>query len=420
MSLFLSAPLSSALRRCTPALRRATGGLAAAPCQAVPSRTFIDVKRLLGESGPEPPSAGQLLAEYRSMTAEDAARCRSPPRRCSMLARDFVDDSLYNPHYGYFSKQATIFTVEDDEGFAFNSCRDTLEFMNRIGARYAEIEGDLNDPWYGYAIAKYIATEYKLNHFPQEDLVIYEIGAGNGTLMLNVLDYLRDNEPAVYKRTQYRIIEISPKLAERQTQRHEVRDVRDAHHGRITIVNRSIFDWDQPVTESCFFIAMEVIDNFAHDVIRYNVKTGEPMQWFPLAPNLTEPEFLPTKALLLLEKLRDYFPRHRLVLSDFYTLPDAVPGVDAPVVQTRYQRTMVPCSTYLVQPGWFDIFYPTNFELLRDVYRLVCRSSRPANTTRIMGEREFLERFADVERTRTISGENPMLDYYENNKFLLS
>jgi hypothetical protein len=309
-----------------------------------------------------------------------------------------------------------------------------------------------------------------LNHFPQEDLVIYEIGAGNGTLMLNILDYLRENEPAVYKRTHYRIIEISSKLAERQAQRHEVRDINEAHHGHISIINKSIFDWDQYVPESCFFIAMEVIDNFAHDVIRYDIQTGQPMQafvvtnengdyeevytpvtdpliirylklrqavhyrskalqrlplyrcrqWLPFPPNMTEREFLPTKTLLLLEKLRDCFPRHRLILSDFYKLPDTIPGIDAPVVQTRYQRTMVPCSTYLVQPGWFDIFYPTNFELLADIYRIVCRFSRPANMTRIMGEREFLERFADVERTRTISGENPMLDYYENNKFLLS
>ncbi|KAI9594566.1 ubiquitin-protein ligase E3 C [Syncephalis fuscata] len=485
-----NAPLS----RLSPAIAATINRDIARPSTALLSakgqtRGIIDVAfhLLHGSDHPSAPRS-KPVPNYPRITAIEAAKHRTPPRKCSMLARDFVDDSLYNPHYGYFSKQATIFTVsDDDQGFDFGTCKDQLEFMNCIGARYAEIEGELNDvndimrqvwhtptelfkPWYGYAIAKYLVAEYKLNGFPSEDLNIYEMGAGNGTLMLNILDYIREHEPSVYERTQYYIIEISSKLAEQQTQQHQIRDTQNAHHGRVHIINRSIFDWDQRVTHPCFFIAMEVIDNFAHDIVRYEVTTGRPMQavvhtdghgdyeevyepvtdpliqryltlrrraghrsnvlqqlplyrfrqHFPLAPNLTSAEFLPTKALLLLERLRDYFPQHRLILSDFYQLPDAMPGQDAPVVQTRYQHTMVPCSTYMVQPGWFDIFYPTNFELLRDVYQLICRSDHAAFGPRVLGEREFLVHFADIEQTRTLSGENPMLDYYENNKFLFS
>lgn len=36
----------------------------------------------------------------------------------------------------------------------------------------------------------------------------------------------------------------------------------------------------------------------------------------------------------------------------------------------------VPCTTYLVQPGFFDIFFPTDFEALREMYTLVM-SQRP-------------------------------------------
>lgn len=57
----------------------------------------------------------------------------------------------------------------------------------------------------------------------------------------------------------------------------------------------------------------------------------------PFAPNLTKPEFIPTRQLQLLEVLRDKFPNHRVLMSDFDKLPDAVTGVNAPVVQTRYQ-----------------------------------------------------------------------------------
>jgi hypothetical protein len=79
----------------------------------------------------------------------------------------------------------------------------------------------------------------------------------------------------------------------------------------------------------------------------------------PFAPNLSPPEFLPTKQMIFLERLRDRLPGHRLLVSDFDSLPDAVSGVNGPVVQTRYGGDMVPCETFLVKQGYFDIFFPT-------------------------------------------------------------
>ncbi|CDS05557.1 hypothetical protein LRAMOSA08085 [Lichtheimia ramosa] len=424
---------------------------------------------------------------YPVKTAEQTASLKTPPTCARMLARDYIDDSLYNPNYGYFSKQAVIFSPEVD--IDFTELRDNLEFQKLLGNMYREIEGEVDEvdevarqvwhtptelfkPWYGYAIAKYMVSEYKLNLYPHKDLIIYEMGAGNGTLMMNILDYIQKYEPSVYKRTQYNIIEISGKLAERQSERQEVRDVTE-QHTNVKIINKSIFDWDIHVPDECFFLGMEVIDNFAHDVIRYDLETLQPYQglvsidengdytelyepvgndalisrylamrkqtryrspilarrfWhkllkmMPVAPNLTAPEYIPTKLFLFLETLKQHFPRHRLVLSDFSQLPDAVEGVDGPVVQTRYKGTMVPCSTYMVQPGWFDIFFPTNFELLRDMYLLVCRGARAGNdkAVKVLTHREFCERYGDIERTTTRSGDNPMLTYYENMKFLIT
>ena len=79
----------------------------------------------------------------------------------------------------------------------------------------------------------------------------------------------------------------------------------------------------------------------------------------PFAPNLSPPEFLPTKQMVFLERLRDRLPGHRLLVSDFDALPDAVEGKNGPVVQTRYGGDMVPCETFLVKQGYFDIFFPT-------------------------------------------------------------
>jgi hypothetical protein len=144
-------------------------------------------------------------------------------------------------------------------------------------------------------------------------------------------------------------------------------------------------------------------------------------RWLPFASTLSRGEFIPTRSLELLYMLRDHFPNHRLLLSDFYKLPDTIDkSVDAPVVQTRFQNQTVPCSTYMVRPGWFDIFFPTNFELLRDMYQLVCRADRPGRRLKVMTHKEFMSRFADVEQTQTSSKENVLLDFYENNKFFLS
>lgn len=76
--------------------------------------------------------------------------------------------------------------------------------------------------------------------------------------MVNILDYIKDQEPEIYRRSRYRIIEISSKLAERQSERQDVRQVSQRHQC-VEIINQSIFTWDQQVPEACFIIAMEVI-----------------------------------------------------------------------------------------------------------------------------------------------------------------
>ncbi|KAI0924231.1 hypothetical protein AcW2_005167 [Taiwanofungus camphoratus] len=465
---------------------------------------------------------------YRRVTANDLEHCREPPRRVKMLVRDFIEDSLYNPHYGYFPKQVDIFTAAEPIEFA--SLRDTVEFQEQVARRYAEYGPDgegpgrqiwhtpteLFKPYYGHAVAQCLVSEYLLKYFPYEDFVIYEIGAGNGTLALDILTYVQERYPEVYDRTRYNIIEISENLANLQREKLCV------IHPCVTVTYESIFRWDTREPAPCFFLAMEVIDNFAHDMIRYDLRTLEPYQGLvtidasgdfntyytrvtdplissclalrrrlmhpppiprllklssavrtfytnlPFAPNLSTPEFIPTRLLSLLRTLRRHFPRHRLLLSDFSSLPDTIEGVNAPVVQTRYQNTTVPCTTLLVKQGYFDIFFPTDFERLRDMYEHILsqplpvaapEGARPSplstsasplligtnffssyhpKNRRLpqdgeatvsglpVGERksavfthaEFMENHADLEKTRLRSGENPILDLYQNVKFL--
>jgi hypothetical protein len=83
------------------------------------------------------------------------------------------------------------------------------------------------------------------------------------------------------------------------------------------------------------------------------------MKNLPFSANLSKPDFIPSKAVLFLERLRAQLPQHRLLVADFSELPDAVKGRNGPVVQTRVRREMVPCETFLVKQGYFDIFFPT-------------------------------------------------------------
>ncbi|KAJ1547167.1 hypothetical protein HK096_004109, partial [Nowakowskiella sp. JEL0078] len=411
------------------------------------------------------------IESYSYLTASNTVKLTNPPVCSRMLVRDFVHDSLYNPNYGYFSKQAPTNEIP------FNSIKDEYSFMNYIGNLYIENETEpeaiakeitrqvwhtpteLFQPWYGKAIGKYIASEYRKDDRGNKELAIYEIGGGNGTLMINILDYLRDNESDLYSKTFYNMVEISPQLASKQLQNVSKSTGGKGKHQNIKIINQSILDWNRSVPDSCFFIAMEVVDNLAHDLVRYDSFTKEPRQgivltnevydfseayeplsdplitkflelrsqigyksplathtlasrirnMLPFGTNLTKAEFLPTMFLKLFEQLNTHFPKHRLILSDFYKLPDSVDGINAPVVQTRFQGSMIACSTYLVQPGWFDIFFPTDFETMLKIYSLVCEEKG-----NVVTQNHFLKKWADLEKTRTISGENPILTFYSN------
>jgi len=226
------------------------------------------------------------------------------------------------------------------------------------------------------------------------------MGAGNGTMMLNILDFIRDTDFEVYQRTKFKIIEISPALADLQY-KNLLDSVNAAgHRDHVEIINRSIFAWDTYVHSPCFFLALEVFDNFGHDSVRYNCRTEAPQQGgvlidaegefhefynmqldpvaarflrvrqaaarqpfpSPLGPRLlrglrnarpfgkefSPPEYIPTRLMQFFDVLNQFFPAHRLVASDFNSLPDAVPGLNAPVVQTRYQRKTVPVTTPFV------------------------------------------------------------------------
>lgn len=81
---------------------------------------------------------------YKRVTSNTLEASKHPPRRVKMLVRDYIEDSLYNPHYGYFSKRATI--VTSPKHIDFGTLRDSVEFQEEVAKRYVSYGKDEPGP----------------------------------------------------------------------------------------------------------------------------------------------------------------------------------------------------------------------------------------------------------------------------------
>ncbi|KAI7941572.1 hypothetical protein MJO29_013646 [Puccinia striiformis f. sp. tritici] len=393
-------------------------------------------------------------SEIKLYSSEQLAKFHHPPRPSISLARDFIHDSLYNPNYGYFFNQVEIFdrTSTPTDNNTSGSLEDELyaEYFNpKSGTpqnqllirrhHQSEEEGassttdqrqiwhtptELFKPWYAWSMAHYILQKHLKEESvtQKKKLKIYEIGAGNGTLCVGILDYIRSHHPSIYTTMEYVTIEVSSRLAAKQRSKIDL----NGHQNQARVVNQSVLDPGGTEgmiksDEECWILGMEVLDNLARDVIRYDRVTRTPLQsivitdhngdfherfipitlhnnptllkylsifnnhlpyskirskiqeilatYIPFRSNLTPPEFVPTNYMNLLTTIFNCFPNHKIILSDFNSLPNSLPGSKgAPVVQTRYNGLTVPASTFLVKPGLFDIFFPTDFKGLTSLY----------------------------------------------------
>lgn len=146
------------------------------------------------------------------------------------------------------------------------------------------------------------------------------------------------------------------------------------------------------------------------------------------------PIFIPTGAYQLINNLHDYFPRHKLILADFNYLPPPEISMQTLLNQRNRSSSLLGCKnapivsgetqdyvSYLDAPGDCDIFFQTDFPKLAEMYeRIGEQKNRYSRQTKILTSKSFLIKYGEIEKTRTRTGYNPMLEDYSNTSFLLN
>lgn len=127
--------------------------------------------------------------------------------------------------------------------------------------------------------------------------------------------------------------------------------------------------------------------------------------------------YIPTGAFMLFKKLHTSFPQHNVICADFTDLRGAMYGLNAPLVQKTEGNETIEQSSYLTAPkGEYDIFFPTNFTLLKAIYHM---TTKEPCSSKVLSSKEFMKRYANTKATKTKLGYNPLLDDFTNTAFFL-
>ena len=122
--------------------------------------------------------------------------------------------------------------------------------------------------------------------------------------------------------------------------------------------------------------------------------------------------YLPTTLYSTLNAISKTLPNSYLFMADFNELPSdaSLPGIYSPIVASKsLDGKDYDHSSYLIEVGNADIFFPTDFDLLSKMYKKVC--DKDSNT---ISHKEFVLKYCSHEETSCRNGDNPMVDDYSN------
>ncbi|AFY54879.1 hypothetical protein Riv7116_2363 [Rivularia sp. PCC 7116] len=160
----------------------------------------------------------------------------SPQQRITFA--EYMDLALYHPEYGYYSQKATNLGKQGD---FFTSVHLGADIGEMLAVQFAETWEILGKP---------------------ESFDLIEMGAGQGYLAADILNYIKQEYSAFFKSLKYKIIEKSPGLKQLQQQRLKEYQVTWCELEEIS--NNSV--------TGCFF-SNELVDAFP--VHQFTIENGE-------------------------------------------------------------------------------------------------------------------------------------------------
>lgn len=167
---------------------------------------------------------------------------------------EFMDMALYYPELGYYQKENPF----GEQGSFYTSVNASSSFGRSIAAGFAEV---------------FECTDIAEN--------ICEMGAGNGFLAKDILDFYKKEAPEIYKRIYYTIIEKSEYLIKRQKELLE----EHIREGKVQWTDFEKFSYFNGI-----FFSNELVDAFpVHRIINiegeykelYVVDQHDKLQFYP-------------------------------------------------------------------------------------------------------------------------------------------
>lgn len=157
----------------------------------------------------------------------------------SLSFADFMRDCLYHPEYGYY--------LSGDEHVGRNG-----DFYTSVSVSYI----------FGQLLAQQFEEMWRLLDEP-ESFVIIEQGANTGQFAVDVLGWLHQWRPELYRRCAYWIVE--PHLPSKAAQQKQIRE--KGYEAHVFWVE-SVEQLDESATTGIFF-SNELIDSFPAHLVRY-------------------------------------------------------------------------------------------------------------------------------------------------------
>lgn len=186
---------------------------------------------------------------------------------------EFIHDRLYHRTQGYFSKKENQLGFLSDP-IPFHEIFGYEDYNKMLFERYPKnawlTPSEIFKPYYGMTIANYIDTKYTdyCHADPNtklQPLKIIEVGAGNGSAALSVLNYFKLYKPRKYQTMELKIVEISPAMIARCREQISKLHGGLVSNGQIQFVDSSILDYARRDNDLVFVIMLEVLDNMPHD-----------------------------------------------------------------------------------------------------------------------------------------------------------